>query len=116
MKCLCEINDKIILGLDGTSMRPPRLTARAIVKNQDGLYAVMYAEKFGLYSFCPEAVSKKERILLPRCGEKFLRRPGAPATMLRSWDLSAKTVHIRITPAAPTITSLLPAILHRLHN
>ena len=50
MKCLCEINNKIILGLDGTSTRPPRLTARAIVKNRDGLYAVMYAEKFGLYS------------------------------------------------------------------
>lgn len=50
MKLLCELNDKIILGLDGMSNKPPRLTARAIVKNLDGLYAVMYAAKFGLHS------------------------------------------------------------------
>lgn len=50
MKLLCELNDKIILGLDGMSDKPPRLTARAIVKNKDGLYAVMYADKFKLHS------------------------------------------------------------------
>lgn len=50
MKLLCELNDKIVLGLEGMSDKPPRLTARAIVKNKDGLYAVMYAAKFGLYS------------------------------------------------------------------
>ncbi len=50
MKLLCELNDKIILGQDGMSAQPPRLTARAIVRNRDGLYAVMYAEKFGLHS------------------------------------------------------------------
>lgn len=38
MNLLCELNDNIILGLDGMSHKPPRLTARAIVKNQDGLY------------------------------------------------------------------------------
>lgn len=50
MKHICELNDKVILGLDGMSDKPPRLTARAIVKNTDGLYAVMYAAKFGLHS------------------------------------------------------------------
>lgn len=50
MKLICELNDKIILGTDGLSDKPPRLTARAIVKNKDGLYAVMYAAKFGLHS------------------------------------------------------------------
>lgn len=50
MKLLCELNDKIVLGLDGMSHKPPRLTARAIVKNQDGLYAVMYSDKFKLHS------------------------------------------------------------------
>jgi len=50
MKLLCELNDKLLLGLDGMSDKPPRLTARAIVKNANGLYAVMYAEKFGLHS------------------------------------------------------------------
>lgn len=50
MKLICELNDRIMLGRDGMSDKPPRLTARAIVKNQDGLYAVMYAEKFELHS------------------------------------------------------------------
>lgn len=50
MKKLCQLNDKIILGLDGLSHQPPRLTARAIVKNRDGRYAVMYSDKFKLYS------------------------------------------------------------------
>ncbi len=50
MKLLCELNDKLVLGQDGLSDKPPRLTARAIVKNKAGLYAVMYAEKFGLHS------------------------------------------------------------------
>lgn len=50
MELICELNDKIILGLDGMSDKPPRQTARAIVRNADGLYAVMYAGKFNLHS------------------------------------------------------------------
>ena len=50
MNLICELNDKIILGTDGVSEKAPRITARAIVRNQDGLYAVMYAKKFNLYS------------------------------------------------------------------
>lgn len=50
MKEICELNDKIILGEDGRSEKPPRLTARAVVRNQEGLYAVIYSGKFGLYS------------------------------------------------------------------
>ena len=50
MKTICTLTDKEILGIDGLSSKAPRLTARAIVKRTDGLYAVMYAEKFGLYS------------------------------------------------------------------
>lgn len=50
MKILCELTDKILLGLEGMSDKPPRLTARAIVRNKDGLYAVMYADKFRLHS------------------------------------------------------------------
>lgn len=50
MKHICELNDQIILGQDGRSDKAPRLTARAIVRNRGGLYAVMYAEKFGLHS------------------------------------------------------------------
>ena len=50
MKLICELNDKMILGQEGRSNKAPRLTARAIVKNQDGLYAVMYADKFKFHS------------------------------------------------------------------
>ena len=63
MKLICELNDKIILGTDGLSARAPRLTARAIVKNQDGLYAVMYAEKFRLYSLPGGGVEEGEDVL-----------------------------------------------------
>lgn len=50
MKLLCQITDKEILGREGMSKKPPRLTARAIVRNCEGAYAVMYAAKFGLHS------------------------------------------------------------------
>ena len=41
MKQICELNDRIILGTEEMSAKAPRITARAIIKNQDGLYAVM---------------------------------------------------------------------------
>lgn len=50
MKQICELNDRIVLGTEGLSAKAPRITARAIVRNQSGLYAVMYAEKWGLHS------------------------------------------------------------------
>lgn len=50
MKLICELNDRVLLGTDGMSTKAPRITARAIVKKQDGLYALMYADKWGLYS------------------------------------------------------------------
>ena len=37
-------------GREGFPPHPPRLTARAILKREDGLFAVMYAKKFNLYS------------------------------------------------------------------
>ena len=63
MQLICELNDKIILGQDGRSDRAPRLTARAIVRNQDGLYAVMYADKFKLYSLPGGGVEDGENVL-----------------------------------------------------
>lgn len=63
MKQICELNDEIILGQDGLSSKAPRLTARAIVKNQDGLYAVMYADKFKLHSLPGGGVEDGEDVL-----------------------------------------------------
>ena len=50
MKIICELNDQTVLGQSGRSERMPRLTARAVVRTEAGRYAVMYAEKFGLYT------------------------------------------------------------------
>ena len=63
MKQICELNDKIILGTDGMSEKAPRITARAIVKNQNGLYAVMYANKFHLHSLPGGGVEDGEDLM-----------------------------------------------------
>lgn len=63
MEILAELNDRIILGTEGLSDKPPRSTARAIVKTQDGLYAVMYAAKFHLYSLPGGGIEKDEDTL-----------------------------------------------------
>ena len=63
MELICELNDKIILGTDGMSTKAPRITARAIIKNQDGLYAVMYADKFKLHSLPGGGVEDGEDVL-----------------------------------------------------
>ena len=63
MKHICELNDKIVLGTDGMSTKPPRITARAIVKNRDGLYAVMYSDKFKLHSLPGGGVEDGEDVL-----------------------------------------------------
>ena len=63
MKQICELNDKLILGTDGMSAKAPRITARAIVKNQNSLYAVMYADKFKLHSLPGGGVEDNEDIL-----------------------------------------------------
>jgi len=51
-KIIVELTDKNVLGMEGFAVTPAhtRKTARAIVINKDGLYAVMYAANFGLHS------------------------------------------------------------------
>ena len=63
MKQICELNDKIILGTEGMSTKAARITARAIVKNQDGRYAVMYADKFKLHCLPGGGVEDGEDVL-----------------------------------------------------
>lgn len=63
MKQICELNDKLVLGLDGLSDKAPRLTARAIVRNWKGEYAVMYSAKFKLYSLPGGGVEDGEDVL-----------------------------------------------------
>ena len=64
MIVICKLNDAIVLGTPGgESQKSPRLTARAIVRNDDGKYAVMYADKFRLYSLPGGGVDDGEDIL-----------------------------------------------------
>lgn len=71
MRLICELNDKIILGQDGLSDKAPRLTARAIVRNQDGLCAVMYSDKFKLHSLPGGGVDEGEDVLTALCREVY---------------------------------------------
>lgn len=63
MKRLAIITDREILGLEGLSRAKPRLTARAVLKNNNDQYAVMYAEEFDLYSLPGGGVENGEDIL-----------------------------------------------------
>ena len=47
---IAELTDKNVLGLEGVSNKPPRRTSRAIVINEEGKCAVLYAKKYNLYS------------------------------------------------------------------
>ncbi|MCH5316784.1 MAG: HAD-IIIA family hydrolase [Eubacterium sp.] len=50
MELICKITDKDLLGTDCLSNAEPRYTARAVLKNDKGQYAVIYAKKFDHYS------------------------------------------------------------------
>lgn len=63
MKRLKTITDKDILGTDGLSDAKPRLTARAILKNSNNQYAVMYSDEFHLYSLPGGGVEGEEDII-----------------------------------------------------
>lgn len=63
MKLIREITDKDILGTDGLSSANLRITARAILKNKNNQYAVMYSEDFDFYSFPGGGVEKSEDII-----------------------------------------------------
>ena len=63
MKKLIELTDALLLGTDGWSDAEPRHTARAVLRNSDGLYAVMYAKKSGLYALPGGGIEDGESII-----------------------------------------------------
>ena len=63
MNHIATLTDREILGLSGLSNAKPRLTARAIVRNEDGQYAVMYAQKYNLYSLPGGGIEAGEAVL-----------------------------------------------------
>lgn len=49
-KILGNLTDKNVLGTDGLTDKEPRKTSRAIIINEEGKYALLFAKKFNLYS------------------------------------------------------------------
>jgi len=63
MPRLARITDQELLGTQGLSHAAPRLTARAILRNESGLYAVVYTEGFGIHMLPGGGVEPGESIL-----------------------------------------------------
>ncbi len=63
MKKLKDLNDSVLLGEEGLSNHTPRLAARAVLRRRDGKYALMYTEKFDLYSLPGGGVEKGEGLI-----------------------------------------------------
>ncbi len=63
MKLIGKFNDNIVLGKDGMSLNPPRITVRAILMNENGLYALIYSKKWNLYSFPGGGVEEGEDLV-----------------------------------------------------
>ena len=63
MKKIAELTDKDLLGQLGEAHSAPRYKVRAILRNSDGKYAVMYEDSTGLYSLPGGSVESGEDIL-----------------------------------------------------
>lgn len=63
MRRLARLTDKELLGTEDISYAAPRLTARAIVCNPQGLYAVTHTDDFGIYMLPGGGVEPEESIL-----------------------------------------------------
>lgn len=60
MNIICSFNDKMLLGKGGISKASPRYTARAILKRNDGMYALIYTKKFHMYMFPGGGIESSE--------------------------------------------------------
>lgn len=83
MKTIKELNDAVLLGKDGMSQRSPRLAARAVLRRRDGKYALMYIEKFDLYSLPGGGVEKGEK-LLDALKREILEETGCSCDKIRA--------------------------------
>ena len=63
MKKIAELTDMNLLGQLGEAHSAPRYKVRAILRNSNGKYAVMYEDSTGLYSLLGGSVEAGEDIL-----------------------------------------------------
>ena len=63
MKRIGLITDKDILGTEGLSNAKPRITARAVIRNLQNRYAVLYARDFYLYSLPGGGVEEGAKVV-----------------------------------------------------
>lgn len=63
LKIIKRLTDAEIIGTGGESNAKPRRTARAILKNNNDLYALMYSGDFDFYSFPGGGVDENESVL-----------------------------------------------------
>lgn len=63
MKLICTLNDKRILGREGLSRKAPRLAARGILRDGEGLYALIYSANWDLYNLPGGGVEEGEDLL-----------------------------------------------------
>lgn len=63
MKEIARLTDESVLGLAGTSNSLCKYKVRAVVKNLNGQYALMFEERTGLYSFPGGSVEEGEDFL-----------------------------------------------------
>lgn len=68
---LARLTDRELLGSDAISHAAPRLTARAILRNPDGLYAVTHTDGFGIHMLPGGGVEANESILTALHREVF---------------------------------------------
>ena len=63
MRCIARLTDRDLLGTEGLSHAAPRLTARAILRNGKGQYAVVHTDGFGIHMLPGGGVEMGESIL-----------------------------------------------------
>lgn len=71
MKIIKTITYLDIIGKDGLSQAVPRLTARAVLMNNNNQYALIHTKGFGIYAFVGGGVEENEDIVTALKREVF---------------------------------------------